>query len=62
MDSQQQYEALLAQWGFDTESQNTAHKFYEFGKRNSVLLSKLISKLTASFKVKQENFQLGLSH
>lgn len=62
MDSQQEYEALLAKWGFDSESQTTANKFYELTQKVNGFTSKLIEKLQTGFKAKPQNLQLGLSH
>jgi hypothetical protein len=64
MDSQQEYEALLAKWGFDTESQNTANSFYEFSQRLNSLINKTASKIITyvNRSVKPQNLQLGLSH
>ncbi|EAQ64711.1 hypothetical protein MED121_23219 [Marinomonas sp. MED121] len=62
MDSQQEYEALLAKWGFASESQDTANKFYEFGKKTHAFFAKKISKIVASFQSKPQNVQLGLNH
>lgn len=62
MDSQQQYEALLTQWGFDTESQNTANKFYEFNQKVSFSVKRMVSTLISNFSSKPQNLQLGLSH
>ena len=62
MDSQQQYEALLTQWGFDTESQHTANKLYEFNKKVSFSVKRFVNTLTSSFNSKPQNLQLGLSH
>jgi len=61
MDSQQEYEALLAKWGFDAESQNTANAFYEFNKKINSLFSQAINKIINSVNVKPQNLQLGLN-
>ncbi|KJZ14276.1 hypothetical protein TW85_10245 [Marinomonas sp. S3726] len=61
MDSQQEYEALLKQWGFESDSQDTANSFYEFTKKNHAFVSKLISKSKAVFQVKSQNPQLSLN-
>ncbi len=61
MDSQQEYEALLAKWGFDADSLNTANTFYEFSKKVNSLLSQAINKIINSVNVKPQNLQLGLN-
>ncbi|KZM44155.1 hypothetical protein OA92_05500 [Marinomonas sp. SBI22] len=61
MDSQQEYEALLKQWGFESDSQDTANSFYEFTKKTHAFVSKLISKSKAVFQVKSQNPQLSLN-
>lgn len=64
MDSQQEYEALLAKWGFDSESQDTANSFYEFSQRINAFASKTMLKIIKSINTnsKPQNLQLGLNH
>lgn len=61
MDSQQKYEALLKQWGFEPESQNTANSFYELTKKANTFMAKLINKSKTAFQVKPQNPQLSLN-
>lgn len=61
MDSQQEYEALLKQWGFESSSQDTANSFYEFAKKTNALVAKLINKSQSVFQVKAQNPQLSLN-
>lgn len=61
MDSQQEYEALLKQWGFESDSQDNANSFYELTKKTNALVAKLINKSKTVFKVKSQNLQLSLN-
>lgn len=61
MDSQQEYEALLNKWGFDTESQNTAHKLYELGQKINQATFKIISSVKYLLNTKPQTLQLGLN-
>lgn len=66
MDSQEQYEALLTQWGFGPEDYQTTRKVYAFGKKSFQLLiqslSFLVKKIVKTVHLKSTNRQLGINH